>query len=197
VSSESKARKFGQEAEANGWTVTITTSDGDRCDVRCTRGDEIIEIFWVANSLTETPKYTLAGRTTSLHNAAGATRQLSKKPDLNKVYKKSRRATQKIKVEAGETTDGESIPIVRHELPFDIWESSDKDILRACRGSRVVWLNSMLGVAEVAFIPKQSNMDLTHTFYVAESSSGKPYMSFMDEHGRFRAVHLESILQVG
>ena len=198
MSSEGKARKFAGQAEANGWIVTVTDAGDDRFDVRCVRGDEIIEIFWVANSLTETPKYTLAGRTTSLHNAAGATRQLSMKPDLNKVYKKSRRVTPtKVQVEAGETTDGGAIPVVRHELPFDIWESSDREILRACRGSRIVWLNKTIGTAEVAHIPKQSNLDLKNTFFIAESSAGKPYLSFMDELGRFRAVHLENILQVG
>lgn len=185
-----KAKRFATEADGYKWSSTITHPHGDEVHVVVVRGDERIHIWWRRGCLIETPKYTLAGRTISLHNAAGATRQLGLKPDLSKAY---RRPGAKV---AHEVTEDGSLQPIRHPLPFDLYEASDKEILRALRGNRVTWLNGMTGLAETSMLPKMSNMNLEDTFYLAENGKGRAYVSFMNEMGHFRAVYLDAILQV-
>lgn len=195
MSAESKAKKFCIEAERHGWSHKVDMRD-DEAHVTCTRHGEQLYIWWRENSLIETPKYTFNGRTISTHNAAGAYRQLSAKPDFKKAYRRS----SKIKVvEAKET------PIIRHPLPFDIHGSTDKEILREIRGSRVTWLNRQTGLAESTVVPYRvqrsgrvilMNTDLVNVFYLATGNNDRDYVSFMDGEGRFRAVYLDNILQV-
>lgn len=200
MSAETKAKKFVTEAERHGWEHKIEIK-GDEAHVYCTREAERLYIWWRGDTgkLIETPKYTFGGHTISTHNAAGAYRQLAAKPDLSKVYRRS----QRIRISSGEE-EGE-IPVVRHTLPFDIDESSDKEILREIRGSRLTWLNRQTGMAEMAQVPYKvtrsgsvilMNTDLKNVFYLAAGNDDRAYVSFMDGEGRFRAVYLDNILQV-
>lgn len=228
MTSEAKAQQFAAVATANGWDAKITNGDGSDhwiCD--CRRGDEHINIFWIDNTLTETPKYTLAGITTSLHNKATATRQLSQKPDLQKAYRRTKRsaggnALRAAKVgseliggadvsavSGGEDSEGLGVTALKHELPFDLLESTDKEILRAIRGNRIVFLNSMTKLPEAVHVPKPMNMDLSkfNISYVGHKSArptgqildpdkGRAMVNFVTPNG-FRSVHLDSILQIG
>lgn len=223
MTSEMKAEKFKKEAELHGWAVVVGTGSagGDHIVVDCNRGDEHINIFWVNNILTETPKYTLAGVTTSLHNAAQATRQLSQKPNLERAYRRTaRRVGLKAATVGGSLADPsagggsggqgpEALPIVRHPLPFDLWESTDKEILRALRGSTIVYLNQQLGYALSTRIVKQLNMNLLHFNLVQagekparptgdrlDPNKGRPIVNFIATDGGFRSVAIEQILQV-
>lgn len=193
-----KAEKFQKAAEQNGWAVQITEK-GDEAHVRCTRGGESLYIWWRENSLIETPKYTINGATISTHNAAGAFRQLEKKPDYNKAFRRTRRA------EVMTEEKAEIDPLTRMQLPFDIDDDPDSVILREIRGSRLTWLNGKTGVAESAHVPykvmrgsdvRLMNTDLTHVFYLAAGNDDRAYVSFMDPEGRFRAVYLDAILSV-
>jgi hypothetical protein len=218
MTSEAKARQFATVAEQNGWKVKVEEVDAaeDHWNVDAERGDELINIFWVNNTLTETPKYTLAGNTTSLHNKATATRQLALKPDLKKAYRKPRRVrgaaigAQLLDGDGGgEESSGGILPAVRHELPFEIWESTDKEILRAIRGSRVVYWNALLQRPEAVAVSKQQNMNLSlfnisqypdrphrPTGDILDPAKGRPILNFVTLEG-FRSVALESILQIG
>ena len=213
MSSQQKADAFQKEAENNGWTVECSFGDGpDHVIVDCRRGDEHINIFWIQNTLTETPKYTLAGTTTSLHNKATATRQLSLKPNLERAYKRStpRRAQQGIGAvsDSSESAPADALPIVRHPLPFDLWESTDKEILKALRGNKIVYLNTILGYAQAVMIHKQLNMNLLHfnivqagekparpTGQLLDPEGGRPILNFVTVEG-FKSVAIEQILQV-
>lgn len=212
MSSQQKADAFTKEAEANGWTVEHSYGAGgtEHVIVDCVRDDEHINIFWDHNRLLETPKYTFSGVTTSLHNQATATRQLSKKPDLERAYK--RKARLQVPPPSGDPSEAPAIPLTRHSLPFDIWESTDKEILRALRGNTIIYLNQQLGYAEAVHVSKLLNMNLRHynlsqageppwlpDGYLLDPEGGRPMVNFiaMDGYSKsFRSVALENILQV-
>lgn len=185
MSSESKAKSFAQKAEENGWTAKVVAHKEipDHFDVVCHRGDEEITIWWENNSLLETPKYNFGGRSYSLHNAATAARRLSAKPDVRKVIR-ARRQPRHAAIPAS-------------YVPFDIWEAPDEEIMRDVLGSHLSWRNSVSGEIETAYVPKSRNWNTQDVFYLSESKAGKPFLSFMDELGMFRAVHLEAIVHVG
>lgn len=225
MSSEGKARKFEGAAIEHGWTTRIEELGADHWSCNCVRGDEIIDIFWVNNTLTETPKYTFAGATTSLHNSATATRQLALQPDLQRAYNRTRKNNRARGATTGDELvhpSGSSVPTelaeqllsqARGALPFDIWKSTDKEILRAIRGSSIVFMNSMTNTPEVVHVMKSLNMNLLH-FNVSQAGEmstrptgkkldpekGRPMVNFIAMEGHyksFRSVALESILKVG
>lgn len=211
MSSQQKADAFQKEAENNGWNVDCSIGAGsDHVVLDCTRDDEHINIFWVENSLTETPKYTIAGVTTSLHNKATATRQLSQKPDLVRAYKRSPRRS--VSEEPSSAPEQPAAALTRHGLPFDLWESTDREILKALRGNTIVYFNNLLKNAEVVHIDKRLNMNLNHfnlsqagekpwrpDGFLLDPEGGRPIVNFIAMDGyykSFRSVALESILQV-
>ena len=212
MSSQQKADAFQKEAENNGWTVerSIGAAGTEHVVLDCVRDDEHINIFWIDNSLTETPKYTFAGNTSSLHNKATATRQLSQKPNLERAYKRTARRV--VPQEQSDSGEPAAIPLIRHELPFDIWESTDRKILRNLRGATIIYLNTLLGYAESVHISKPLNMNLAHfnlsqageppwrpDGYLMDPEGGRPMVNFIAMDGAsksFRSIALENILQV-
>lgn len=225
MSSEGKARKFEGIAIDNGWTTRIKELGSDHWSCNCVRGDEVIDIFWVDNTLTETPKYTFAGATTSLHNSATATRQLALAPDLKKAYTRVRKSSRAVRgttersehlrpaAEVPEELAIQLLEQAQDQLPFDIWESTDKEILKAIRGSSIVFLNALTKQPEVVHVTKSLNMNLSlfNLSYAGEQSArpkglpleqgrGRPMVNFIALEGyskNFRSVALESILKVG
>lgn len=195
MSGMDKANAFAAEAHAQGWTTQIESKNGDEVHLKASRNDEMITIWWRGNSLIETPFHHFAGTVRSLHNKATATRQLSLRPDPAKIIKR-RKQTQELDLSVGEdgllkTKDLESL---KYPLPFDIWDSTDGEILKELRGSNVVVVNRISGRAEAVHIPRSMNMNLSH-FNLMESVDGKPYLNFVTPAG-FRSIHLESILRV-
>lgn len=190
--SRQKAGKFNAEALLAGWKAEDIKHEEDinRYTATVTRGEEKLVLWWDNNQMLECPIYTLGAYEMRPRNMAAARRMLTAKPDLSKAYQKAR------KIAKGTDAEGQAIPIVRHELPFDIHEDSDSTILKALRGSRIVYLNGLTQAAQVTHIPKLKNLDLQNVFFLSESVDGKAFVSFMDELGMFRAVHLENILQV-
>lgn len=196
MTSQAKAEKFADAAEREGWEVELIEvvdpynddeEPGDRWEVVARKDGQTIEIFWVKNMLTETPKYTYAGATLSLHNAATATRQLSLKPDVKRAYKRAARKTSAVRV-----TDDTAHLVVQQQLPFDIYEDSDATILKAIRGATLVVWREMLGTIETIFVPRASNMNLDH-FDLTENPGGRAMVNFIDQTGNFRSIYLDCI----
>ena len=213
MTSQRKAEKFAEVAQEHGWETEVTERPDlgdDYWETNCNRAGEHIHIFYTNNQLTETPKYTFLGRTLSLHNTATATRKLATEPDLTKTYKRvaPKRSARLQAPMLDETPLEEEDPTVlfaRRDLPFDIVESSDAEILKAVRGSTLIYWNSLAKRVEREFVPyivgkdrnvQIFNVDLEDTFYQAETDEGKAYLSFMNINGEYRAVHLENILEV-
>lgn len=194
-----KAKDFCEEAEKHGWTTTVTVKNGDQTHVEATRKNERITIWWEGNKLVETPFHHYQGQARSLHNKADATRQLSKKPSAKgiRTMTKSRFLAIKTDPKTGEAVIPDDVDIdeLRYELPFNAEEDSDATILKALRGSTVIFLNRISKRAESVHIPRQLNMDLENVFYLEDSVNGETYVSFLAATG-FRSVYLNSILRV-
>lgn len=201
-----KATQFAQLAKEHGWKGSfVHDHDQDYAKVEVERKGEQIRIEWINNQLLEAPHYTLNGIKARLHCASVARRTLAGKPDMDLFLKRQRRAN-RAATRAGGTTagtannssgDGEAVDDLTPNLPFDInSENADAEILKACRGSTLVWRNRFTGVAEMAFIPKEQNMDLKNSYYIGESSTGRPFLSFRTADGIFRAVGFDQMLQV-
>lgn len=194
MSSIQKAGDFIKLLKAHGWKGKFDKDDAtDYAKIWAKREAEQLEISWINNQLTGPPKYWLADTETNLHSAAVARRIVAGQPDMRAYLKRRKR-----KARLQRTENNSSQPVqepLRQELPFSN-ESSDQEILRAIRGSTIIWKNRLTGLPESAFVPRDSNRDLENVFYVAESSEGKPFVSFISQEGTFRAVALDSILQV-
>lgn len=206
VSAIQKAQDFIELLKENDWKGDFKfDEDTDYAWVRATRKAEVLEIAWSNNQLNYPPRYTLAGVESNLHHAGIARRVVTGNPDLHafaKRVKRRARAAQRQQASPGTPQQNSSsalpqVDTTQHELPFDVNTSSDKEILMAIRGSTLTWRNRMTGEPELCFVPRESNRDLNNVFYIAESSSGSVFVSFMDAQGTFRAVALDAILQVG
>lgn len=210
-SSMGKALCFKDDAEAEGWNVEIEEVAPEEVHVYCTRNGEEVYIWWRDNQLLETPKYNYNGAQISLHNTATATRHLAKKPDAALAAKRLQRK-QKARTASVIIADEEITELKIEEmqliLPFDIYESSNSEILAAIRGSTLVWANAMTGKVETEYVPyiiskgnKKSgdvymNTDLKNVFKLVVGRNDRDYISFMNANGIFRAVYLDRILQV-
>lgn len=182
-----KANRIIEIALENNWITEYEHApDMSWFDLTCTRGAEVIEISWVGNQLCGPPEYSYLGQTKKLHSAAVVRRKLTethlqaKRPITSSPTKKSKIAS---------------------TLPFDIWEDESDTILKACRGATLVWQNGFTGEVEECYVPyvsggKVFNIDTKNVFYLDESKTGRPYISFMDLNGVFRAVALEALVAV-
>lgn len=190
-------------AKEHGWTGSIEVChDSDMATLEATRDGEWIQVVWVANQLNGPPKYTFNGQPSNLHSAAVAKRVLTGKPDVEAYMKRRRRkdaaptVPQITSSEQEEPSEAGPIEITQHQLPFEINVTPDNKILKEIRGSTLIWYNSISGTAESCRVPVDKNRDLENVFFIAESSKGRAYVSFMDPNGVFRAVGLDAILQV-
>lgn len=199
MTSRTKATNFAKHAKVCGWGGTIEFDDDtEYAKVTAKRGSEVIEVEWINNQLVGPPSHTLAGVKANLHCAATAKRVMEGQPDMDLHMKRAKRAARKAKAseKTSSTEEASEEKVEQHVLPFDVWESPDHVILRALRGSTIIWRNRISGLPEMDVIPVERNRDLQNTFFLSESKDGKPFVSFMNNEGVFRAVHLESILQV-
>lgn len=196
MSTIQKANDFVKLLTANGWTGKKEYDpEHDWVMVYAERGPEKLEIGWCDDVILGPPKYEFAGTVANLHSRKIAADHVkASKPDMTMYLLRQKR---KARAARAMPVDGQPpVELTKHELPFDIHNSTDREILLAIRGSKIVWKNSFTGMPEEEFIPRERNRDLTNVFYVAESSKGRPYVSFMTDQGVFRAVALEQILQV-
>jgi hypothetical protein len=96
----------------------------------------------------------------------------------------------------------------RRNVPF-LLDDPDDDIIYACAGKRIVWLNELTDLEEVAFMypigPHQKflprgviiwSLPHNHT-KITKSPTGERILNFIDMKGTgFRAARLESIVSV-
>jgi hypothetical protein len=196
LSAIQKAGAFVQILKENGWKGKIDADEkNDYAKIFAHRDQEKLEIEWYGNQLVGPPKYEFAGTVAKLHSAAVARKHVRGRPDVQLYIKRKRRHARAAKNNSSNGAPVE-IDVTQHELPFDIETSTDKEILRVLRGSTIVWKNRFTGLPESEYISRERNRDLTNVFYIAESSKGRPYVSFMTDQGVFRAVGLDVILQV-
>jgi hypothetical protein len=200
VSAVQKAADFIALLKENGWKGKLDLDEkNDWAKIFAHRDQERLEIGWCVNQLIGPPKYEFAGTIANLHSAAVARQHVrASKPDMSIYLKRKRRKVRAVQRanQNNSSSAPEEFDTTQHELPFDIHESTDKEILRAIRGSTIIWKNTLTGMPESEYVPREMNRDLNNTFYVAESSEGRAYVSFMTSGGVFRAVALEQILQV-
>lgn len=210
MTSHSKAEKFAKKAADAGWATEVKANHeigGDTWETHCTRGEEYIYIFWLDNTLIETPKYTFMGQTMSLHNAATAARQLTLEPDVKRAYRKAtRKASVSIHTEVPAQFDDAAALFSKRDLPFTE-EDDDAHILKQLRGSNITYWNELSKQIEEEAIPhvirrtKDSipqimNADFENVFFLEDNEEGKTWVSFMNPNGVFRAIYLDRILEV-
>lgn len=200
MSAIQKADDFIQLLKANGWKGKLDLDEkNDWAKIFANRGQERLEIGWCDNQLLGPPRYEFAGTVANLHSAAIARKHVTaSRPDMSIYLKRKRRKVRAVRRTGQNNSSSVEIELdmTQHILPFDIEESTDKEILLAIRGATVMWKNNLTGMPESEYVPREMNRDLNNVFYVAESSKGRAYVSFMTSSGVFRAVALEQILQV-
>lgn len=205
MSTIQKANRFIKVAKESGWETKWESGENfGWVNVIATRGAESIEISWQDNTLTGSPIYKFHEMVRKIHSRLDAERTLQRtKPDVEAYqrYQRSQRANP-----AGNGTPvAASTSDLELGLPFDIENDPDSVILKAIRGNTILWRNSITGQMERCWVPwkvstkkgwQLYNVDLENVFFLASSSDGKDYLSFMDANGHFRAVHLEAIKSV-
>lgn len=208
MSSVGKANAFISIAKENGWASTWSASeDREYVEVTATRGGEKVVVAWMSNQLNGPGTHTFHGISVGLSSALNAKRALqAARPDLEAFERRRKIATNKARVnnpssEGSSTAESPLNMDDEHTLPFDIAQDSDGVILRAIRGNTLVWRNSMTNSLETEFVPHKTgdrvfNWDLKNVFYLAQSDSGRDYVSFMNINGVFRAVALEALVGV-
>ncbi len=186
-----KAQKLASICKEHGWTGSLEINhDDDYAKLSVTRDNERLEIEWLSNQLMAPPKYSYNGMESRLHCASVARRTVERSPEI------ARRQESQVKRRSSAKRSS-SLPSPTSSalaLPFRIGETPDREILRICRDRTVVWKGQYSETEEMAHIPKLKNTDLENVYYIGESSAGRPYLSFIDHHGCFRAVAFDSML---
>ncbi len=212
-----KANRFIRKAIANGWETKyhILSKQDENIRVTATRGPEKIVIEWQSNQLAFSPEYHIHEVQLKIHSRLDAERKLENlKPDMEQYQRLQRKAQLKARREAApvgplgiseQPLDG-NLGNIEANLPFDIEEDSDSTILKAIRGSTILFRNSISGATESVFVPWRFkgkngevqiyNHDTENVFYLSESEEGRAWLSFMDMNGCFRAVHLDRLIGV-
>lgn len=201
MTSIDKAKSLASFAKEKGWTGEFEFDyDQDYAKLNLHRGkNEDIIIEWVNNQLNGPPTHIISGIDFRLHCAATARRVIENKPDIDKYTKRVRELKRAARRTANDSSESEVVfaDDLVPDLPFDInAEGVDSEVLRMCRGATLIWRNRLTGLAERAYIPRESNRDLKNTYFIGESSTGRPYLSFKSESGVFRAVAFDQMLQV-
>ena len=202
MSAISKANDFLDHCKAHGWTGKyVFDHDDDFAKVEVSRGGEELMIQWTHNQLMEAPHYSMGGIKSRLHDAATAKRTVAGKPDMDLYLKRQRRANRAAQAAPSAPENESDVAVMADDiepnLPFDINDpDADAEVLRTCRGSTLVWRNRFTGVAEMEFVPIEQNRDLKNVYFIGESLNGRPYLSFMNTQGVFRAVAFDQMLQV-
>ena len=214
--SVNKANRFIRTAKSGGWTTRykILNADDAAIQVVAKRGPETVTIEWHDNYLSGSPIYELHDMRLKIHSRKDAERILVRpKPDMERYRKWQQRNRHKAPApgQAPGASMGEPDSAISEDqlremyadsLPFDIKEDPDSVILKAVRGSTIIFRNSVSGLVESEFVPfkvsdgKVFNYDTENVFYLAENEEGRAFISFMNSNGCFRAVHLDRILAV-
>jgi hypothetical protein len=195
----SKAQRFANSAEALGdWTVERRKDQEGNRTVIATRGDEVFTFTWQPNpggrgSLKFAGGvHSIGEHSEEYANVKGALRLMAEPAGVVRIEHKAPRRSA-----PGEPTRRR---VVR--IPFDPATSEDKEILAACAGKRVTWLNTFSGMEETGMCPRGG----IH-YRIDPSVSGDPaerVLTFCDQShlfhregtAGFRSVRLDAIKNV-
>lgn len=178
---------------------------GDLFVLTLTRGQETMEITWDTaqnDTLVHPLNYSLAGvREAKLRNVSAAIKTIGDKPN----FKARRTARPKADVPKEEEE------IVPMPLPFDKDESTDRDIVKAVVGKRIIWRNRMLGTYESGIVPARARVEVkdpdnpgknkfvlrtSKNIRMTTSSEGRRILTFPAVGEQFRSVAMDQIVQV-
>lgn len=196
-----KANKFIAEGKKLGWSSKWKMVGDDAIQVTATRANERIIVEWMEGKLAVSPLYYLHEMKRILGNVSACLKVMERvKPDMDPYYRWQRSQSRKgVVLEDGVIED---VDISDYSLPFDPDESTDGEILKAIRGNTVIFKNTIANTIESVFVPyktsdgKVFNWDTNNVFYLAESSEGRAFVTFMDKNGMFRSVHLDRMIGV-
>lgn len=151
------------------------------------RSDERIHIEWEDGRLMVAPLYMFAGVETKLRNASAVIQQCGKAPDPKAAIRRQR-AT---RLAGGKTH--ELVEIAR-ALPWDPDEMSDKELLKACYGKKLVWENKLGGWTEEDMVKEGVNYNAA-IYKISRSSKDRRIIMFHG-HFAFRAAGVDALLRV-
>lgn len=188
-SGNAKADAFMDEADAAGWAVEFETEDEF---VRVTakrecigsdgiRTTQVLDLTWENNRMVDA--HHLSGR------AGDVAKRLSSVSGAIKIlYEGYPKRVSSQRIERDEPV--KRIP--KEKLPFDIEEAYDDEILDACRGKTLVWLNSTSENYESATVIGKNPAH----YKIETGAAGRAILSFVSVEGGFRSVALDNLIQV-
>lgn len=155
--------------------------------VDLSRRDEKIHIEWTDGRLLVAPLYTFAGVETKLRNTSAVLQQCGRQPDPKAAIRRQRA----IRAAGGKTND---LVEISRALPWDPDEMSDKELLKACYGRKLVWENKTGGWVEEDMVKEGVNFNAM-IYKIQYSSVGRRIIMFHG-HSAFRAAAVETLLRV-
>ncbi len=212
-----KANKFIIAAKESGWETRyqILSSEDQVIQVTATRGAESVTIEWANNRLSFSPEYKFHDMELKLHSTIEAVRAVQRhKPDLDRYGVWLRRTRRKSKavqnftdpLYGNDEEDRGEVPPETQNLPFNIKEDSDLEILKAISGNTIVYRHGISGAVSSVLVPwrlpggrkgmRLMNRDTTNVFYLALGKEDRVYLSFMDSEGQFRAIYIDQMIGV-
>lgn len=184
----SKAGAFAAEAEAHGWKVERTVSSNAKI-VTATRGIETITATWIDNKSARPLGEHRIGDSYAekFMHVTVAKKLLSAEAVVEAPVRKV--SERKIGVKAGP---------VRRRVPFDPATASDKEVLAAVKGRKLVWVNSISGEHEEARVPvngKATRLDIDRL--LGEEPEHRT-LTFVDADriGGYRSLVLSALVRV-
>jgi hypothetical protein len=188
--SERKAEAYVQAARKLGWAETIAYADGDRITVTTKRGQESIDIEWVAGVFQgDTCFYHHNGRTAiKLRNASAAKHRMAIPPAQADQEAQKVTAHKSVRPKAGKA------PSATRSLPFT-GASLDQDVLDAICGKEITWTNRISGEPETERVPQaHAGSNLKRQPRITEGPDGR-VIHFVGAAG-FKSVLLSQITRV-
>lgn len=203
-----KVKAFMDEAIKQGWSVEYREDDKGQ-HLRCTRGKEVLTIFWLAGVYQRWAEHTFDGgkpqrvpnaksgyrvlEATEQQAAAAATkkRAVARKAPVKRVVVD--KAGNKTTIETAGMTVEEKIEVAMAERGSMVWEEAemtDDELVEFFSNRSITWVNSMTGSVHSARFPKEGK----HT-KITEGKSGRA-VEFASTDGPFVAVRLSSIITV-
>jgi hypothetical protein len=195
--------RTADQAERFGWTIEHKLTESEnfvRLDLKAIRGGESIAIWWEEGRLLEAPVYTFGGVETRLRNHSAMIQQMEKTPNVN-------RSARRAKARAGTTV--QSLEVVK-ALPWDPDEMDDRELLRACYGKTLIWMNSFTGLPEQDQVwygywdynkkmfvedPQRGPNWNKINYHIKTSSTGRRAILFVGRQS-YRAAGVDALLQV-
>lgn len=190
-----KADAFMDEACAAGWDVEWEWVDNDVNAVQVVakreyiagalRTHEELHFAWYRNRMENA--FYVAGHENDvakkISSVAGARPYLTGTPPQPKPKNvKTSQVDREVPVKR----------IPKEMLPFDIENAYDDEILDACRGKTLVWRNDTSENYESATVIGKN----PRHYRIETGTAGRAILSFVSVEGGFRAVALETLVQV-